>query len=332
MFHSNLTRVRTVTGLAGLAVVALALTGCSSAATPADPTTDSADGALTTVTVGVLAIAPSVAMQYGIDEGIFEKHGLDVQLQTGQGGAAMLPAVYAGSMDFAIGNPLSVMVAVDKGLEMQIVTGYSNSKADGDDINGVVVRTDSGIDGFADLENKTVSVNAVSTQGDLTIRESAEQDGADSSLINFNEMPFPDMEAQLAAGNTDAIWVPEPFLSKALASDNFKLIGYPNQQALPGLPTMVTFTSAKYAANNTDILAKFRDAVEETLTSAEANPDDLRATLPAFMGMDAAVAAKLKMESFDGTVPTAVLADLGTLMQKYEIVTTAPDVAGMVAQ
>jgi len=331
MFHSNPTRVRTVSGLAGLAAVALALTGCSGSAPAADPTADTADGALTTVTVGVLAIAPSVAMQYGIDEGIFEKHGLDVQLETGQGGAAMLPAVYAGSMDFAIGNPLSVMVAVDKGLEMQIVTGYSNSKADGDDINGVVVRTDSGIDGFADLDNKTVSVNAVSTQGDLTIKESAEQDGGDPSQINFNEMPFPDMEAQLAAGNTDAIWVPEPFLSKALASPDFKLIGYPNQQALPGLPTMVSFTSAKYATANADTLSKFRDAVDETLAQAEANPDDVRATLPAFMGMDGAVAAKLKMESFDGEVPVDVLAGLGKLMQKYQIVTESPDVAAMIA-
>jgi len=331
MFHSNPTRARSVSGLAGLAVVALALTGCSGSAPAADPTTGTADGALTTVTVGVLAIAPSVAMQYGIDEGIFEKHGLDVQLETGQGGAAMLPAVYAGSMDIAIGNPLSVMVAVDKGLEMQIVTGYSNSKADGDDINGVVVRTDSGIDGFADLDNKTVSVNAVSTQGDLTIKESAEQDGGDPSQINFNEMPFPDMEAQLAAGNTDAIWVPEPFLSKALASPDFKLIGYPNQQALPGLPTMVSFTSAKYATANADTLSKFRDAVDETLAQAEANPDDVRATLPAFMGMDGAVAAKLKMESFDGEVPVDVLAGLGKLMQKYQIVTESPDVAAMIA-
>jgi NitT/TauT family transport system substrate-binding protein len=331
MFRSNLTRSRTLISLAGLAAASLALTGCAGGTPEADTAKDAATGTLTTVNVGVLAIAPSVAMQYGIDEGVFEKHGLDVQLQTGQGGAAMLPAVYAGSMDFAIGNPLSVMVAVDKGLEMEIVTGYSNSKADGDDINGVVVRTDSGINGFADLENKTVSVNAVSTQGDLTIRESAEQDGADASLIKFNEMAFPDMEAQLAASNTDAIWVPEPFLSKALASPDFTLIGYPNQQALPGLPTMVTFTSAKYAAGNADTLTKFRDAVDETLKLAEANPDDVRATLPAFMGMDAAVAAKLKMETFDGAVPTQVLADLGKLMQKYEVVTKAPDVAGMTA-
>jgi len=334
MFHRTKTtfRPRTYSSLAGLAVVALALTGCSPAADTTDTTDDTAEGALTTVTVGVLAIAPSVAMQYGIDEGIFEKHGLDVQLQTGQGGAAMLPAVYAGSMDFAVGNPLSVMVAVDKGLEMQIVTGYSNSKADDDDINGVVVRTDSGIDSFADLENKTVSVNAVSTQGDLTIKESAEQGGADPSLINFNELPFPDMEAQLAAGNTDAIWVPEPFLSKALAGDDFKLIGYPNQQALPGLPTMVTFTSAKYATANADTVAKFRDGIDETLAMAEENPDGVRAVLPAFMGMDAAVAENLKMETFDGEVPADVLADLGELMQKYDVVTEAPDVAAMIAK
>lgn len=326
---------RFATLLAGGAIAALALTGCGSGSPSgsSEPAgSEAAGGGLQKVTVGVLPIAPSGAMQYGIDEGIFEKHGLDVELQTGQGGAAMLPAVSTGTMNFAVGNPLSVMTAVDKGLDMKIVTGYSNSKAEGEDINAVVVKADSGIDSFADLAGKTTAVNTLKTQGDLTIMESAAIDGGDPKALKFSEMPFPDMEAQLERGNVDAIWIPEPFQAKALANKDYKLLGYPNQKALPGLPTMVTFTSGSYASENPGIVADFKAAVTETLAAAEADPEGVRAVLPDFMGMDESVAKGLKMETFDAELPAEVLSDMGKLTVKYGYVEKDPDVAAMTVQ
>jgi len=322
------------------AVASLALAGCgggslsgsASSSPAASPSESAGSGELEKIVVGVLAIAPSAAMHYGIEEGIFEKHGLDVELQTGQGGAAMLPAVSTGDMNFAVGNPLTVMVAKDKGLDMKIVTGYSNSYADGEDINGVVARADSGITSFADLEGKTASVNAINTQGDLTIMEAASIAGADPSAINFSEMPFPDMEAQLELGNTDAVWIPEPFLSKALANPDNVLVGYSNQEVIPGMPTMVSFTSGNYAEQNPETVQKFKDAMEELLVEAEANIDDVKATLPDFMTMPAEVAAKLKMEQYDAELRTEQLTSLGELMLKYKFVEKAPDLAAMTVQ
>lgn len=324
--------LRSATVGLGLAAMLL-LSGCGGGSPSGAADTDSSasgGGELIPVTVGVLSIAPSVAMQYGIDEGIFEEHGLKVELQTGQGGAAMLPAVSTGTMDFAVGNPLSVLTAADKGLDMRIVTGYSNSKAEGDDINGVVTRKDSGIDGFADLAGKTTSVNALKTQGDLTIMDAAAKEGADAAKLKFNEMGFQDMEAQLERGNTDAVWLPEPFLSRALADQDNKLVGYPNQASIPGLPTMVTFTSGKYADGKQDVVSKFRDAMEETLSSAEENQDDAKALLPEFMGMDAKMAKGLKMETWDAAVPKDQLEKLGELTVKYEFLSKQPDLGKIV--
>lgn len=90
------------------------------------------------VTIGVLSIAPSVGVAYGIEHGIFEEHGFDVTYEVSSAGAAMLPAVSAGQLDFGVGNPLSVTTAVDQGLEMKIVAGFSNSLEEGNDVAGVV--------------------------------------------------------------------------------------------------------------------------------------------------------------------------------------------------
>lgn len=318
--------------ITGATLAAFALTGCAGGSPSGQTATETAasgSAGLTKVVVGVLPIAPSVAVKYGIDKGIFEKHGLDVEFTTSSAGAAMLPAVSTGDLNFAVGNPLSVLTAVDKGLDMKIVTGYSNSKAEGDDINGVVTRADSGINTFADLAGKTTSVNALKTQGDLTIMESAAIEGADPAALKFSEMPFPDMEAQLERKNVDAIWVPEPFLSKALANKENKLVGYPNQKAIPGLPTMVSFTSGKFAQEKPEVVADFKAAMTETLAAAEADQAGAKALLPEFMKMDAAVAKNLKMETWDGTVPAAQLDALGQLAAKHGFLSKAPDVAGL---
>src|SRR5699024_12239712 len=110
--------------------------------------------AVRAVTVGVLSISPNVGVAYGIENGIFEENGFDVNYEVSTAVAAMLPAVSAGQMDFGVGTPLSVVTAVDQGLDMKIAAGYSNSLEDGEDVAGVVTRADSDIDTWADLEGK----------------------------------------------------------------------------------------------------------------------------------------------------------------------------------
>lgn len=310
---------------------ALLLSGCGGGSPSGSTSNTPAAGGdgVRNISVGVIPIAPSAAVQLGIDEGIFAKHKLKVELQSGQGGAAMLPAVSTGTMNFSVGNPLSVLLAKSKGLDMKIVSGYSNSLAAGNDINGVVARADSGIASAKDLVGKKVAVNTINAQGDLTIKEVVSKQGGDPGAVQFLELPFQDMAAQLAEGNVDAVWVPEPFLSRLLAEGN-RLVTYNNQEALPGLPTMVTFTSGNYAQQNPQVVSDFKAAMTETLALAQSNPDKVRALLPAFMKMPEAVAKELRLEEFDGKLDEPILGELGELMAKYGIVPSTPDVSGTI--
>ncbi|HJX77923.1 ABC transporter substrate-binding protein [Glutamicibacter sp.] len=324
--------------LAGATVLSFALVGCGSGSPSGSGSTGeasasgSSDSSLTKLVVGILPIAPSVAVQQGIDSGVFEKHGLDVELSTSNAGAAMLPAVSTGELAIAVGNPLSVMTAVDKGLDMKIVSGYSESVSEGEDANGVIVRKDSGIDSWDDLVGKTTSVNALRTQGDLTIMESAEMAGANPKDLKFSEMPFPDMEAQLDRGNVDAMWTPEPFLSRALANKDNVLLGYPNQEAIVGMPTMVTFTSGKFAQENPEVISSWKSAMEEILPVSQKDPDAARAMLPDFINMDAEVAKGLTMETWEAETPVDELTKLGDLAAKFGFLDKAPDLNSMIIQ
>lgn len=321
--------------LAATAVLALGLSACgggspagesgatTDAASPSG--TDSGGEGLREVQVSVMPIAPSAAFQYGLEEGIFEEHGFDVEINNSVSGAATLPAVSNGQIHFDIGNPMSVGIAVDQGLDLKITNGFANSLAEGDDIAGVVVREDSGIEDWADLAGKQTAVVSLMGHNTLTIADSAEQDGADPTEVGFTEMGFPDMAPQLGQGNVDAIFVPEPFLSQALAEEGNTLLGYNFQNSIPGLPTLVTYTSGKLIEEDPELVADFTAAMDDVLTQAQANRPDAMMTLVDFLGIPEPAAQNMKTEEWDGEVRTEQLDRLWELAVDHEYIDAAPE-------
>lgn len=321
-----------LTALAALAAASLMLAGCSSGNLSGEstaPSDDAGSGELIPVTVGLLQIAPHAAMQLAIDEGIFEEHGLDVTIQLGQGGAALLPAVSSGSIQFAVGNPLSVLVAASQGLEMRIVAGYSYQE-EGLPASGLVVRSDSGITTWKDLEGKTVAVNAVNTLGDLGTKGLVEKDGGDPDAVQFTEIAFPDQLAQLEQGNIDAAWIPEPFISAALATEGMEYLGN-TFDVIPGLYSTVTFTSASYADANPEVVKAFAEGVADATAFAMENDDLNREAIVAYTGMPAEVVGDLQLEVLTGDLDRNILEELSALALKFGFLQSEPNLDEIIA-
>lgn len=315
--------------------VLLALTACSSGGGGGDaPAGSATTGAgesggateTTEIQMGVLPIVPSAALQLGIDEGIFADHGFDVSLETGQGGAALLPAVMSGQLQFAISNPLSIMLAQEQGLDIRMVTGYSHSNAEGDDVTSVWAKADSGIASAADLAGKTVAVNNLRTMGEISIKEIVSKAGGDPDSINFVELGFPDMPAALESGNIDAAWVPEPFQT-TFKNSGATLVGYNYQETMPGVPTMSVITSGPLAERDPEMVQEFVAAVDEVTTFAQDNPDKVRATLTTFLDMDETLANEVLVERFGAEMDEDSLRALSDLSVKYGLLEKPVDMA-----
>ncbi len=328
--------MRTKTYLVGaIAALSLTLAGCSgngSAGTEADevaggdePTAD--DVETVSITMGILPIVPSAALQLGIDEGIFEQHGFDVSLETGQGGAALLPAVVSGQMEFAISNPLSIMLARGEGLDVRMITGYSHSLTEGDDVTSIWALPDSGISEPADLEGKTVAVNTLRTMGEVSINEIVRQAGGDPGNIQFVEMGFPDMPAALEYGNIDVAWVPEPFQT-ILKNSGAELISYNYRETMAGVSTMSVITAGDLIESDPELVERFAAAVDEVTAYAQANPDRVRETLTTFLEMDEELAAQVVMEDFRAEMDRDAMQRLADLALEYEVLTEPVDMDG----
>lgn len=326
----------TLTALAAATALTLAAcgegdptsTGSDTAAgdTAAEAEGGDAGGDLTEVSVGTLPIVPTAVIELGIDQGIFEDAGLELQLDTGQGGAALLPAVMSGSMDFATGNPISLLQARDQGLDVRVVASYTYDTAEG--VHAVLAKNDSGIASAKDLEGKTVAVNTLKSMGDLTIMEAVAQDGGDPSTITFVEMPFPNMEQALDRGDVDAVWTPEPFMT-IISESIGKVVSYPGVESVEGHPTMMFFSSGELIDGDPELVAAMSESINAAMDYATEHPDEVRAEAVEELGLDPALAEAVVLEDFGGPVRTDVVQAFGDLMNKFEILENPADVEGL---
>ena len=187
----------------------------------------------------------------------------------------------------------------------------SNSTGDpAKDFGGIVVK-DTSITSAKQLEGKKVATNTLKNIVDTSVKEIVRKDGGDPSGITFVELPFPDMAPALEANNVDAIFVVEPFTSAALAKD-WKVIGtYADVD--PNLCVALYFTSTQLAQTNPDLVARFTEAMKESLAYADANPDEVRTVLGSYTQITEEVRTNLILPKWKPDIDEAAVAKLGAL-------------------
>ncbi|WP_277207571.1 ABC transporter substrate-binding protein [Isoptericola croceus] len=310
---------------AGAALLALGLAACTADdADPAEAGDPAADGTRA-VTIGALSISETAPLWAAVEAGVFAEHGLDVTVQPIQGGAQAMPALINGEVDLTIGQPFGVLRATEQGLTVAIIAGYAESYAEGDDINAVVAGAGTDLTRPADLAGAKVAVNSLGAAGDLTIRAAVEQDGGDPDAIEFVEVGFPDAAAQLEAGNIDAAWVPEPFVSMIVGAGGSSVV-YPYQAVIPGLPTLVVQATTQTVEQDPELVASVREGLADAFVWAEDNDDAVRQSLVDNLSLPEEAAANLPLPHFTTTVDQGVIQALADLGVEHGYFQTAPDV------
>jgi NitT/TauT family transport system substrate-binding protein len=235
-----------------------------------------AEGDRSQITVGVIPIADVAPAYLGIDKGFFRQEGLDVKLQPIEGGAAVIPAVAKGDVQFAFGNAVSLAFAQQRGIEFQYVTeGVQGGASAEDSTNGLLVHKDSDIRTPQDLAGKTFAVNTLNSLGEVTIKTALEKEGVDISGLEFVEVPFPDMIPALERKQFDVAWATEPFISAALAAGHRKILD-PMVATHPRLTLAAYFAATEFVEQEPELVAKFRRAMNRSLDYAAAHEGEAR--------------------------------------------------------
>jgi NitT/TauT family transport system substrate-binding protein len=267
-------------------VAAVALAGCggssggesSGGTTGGGSETSAEGGGSSTIRVALVqAATANLPVEIADAEGLFEKQGLEVTVDTPNIPFSQLPAALGKQYDLVIGTEPGLITAADSGIDIMAVSGLQrdNPKDPG---AALVVPEGSSITGIKDLGGK--SVGAPSTVGNnfSALECWARKEGVDPSSIRGLEAATPQIPELLEAGRFESALLFEPLL-KPLVEGGSTDLGNAYQECFgePSQYTSLWLAQGSWAEENSVAIGKFLAALEEAQGVMEKDPEGSRA-------------------------------------------------------
>jgi NitT/TauT family transport system substrate-binding protein len=289
------------------------------------------NGGTTTLRVSILPIADLAPVFYGIDKGIFKKHGLKIDPVTSTGGAAGISAMLSGSVQLVYTNTVSVFLAQQKDLPVVIVSGGNDNVPKGPkDMAGMLVAK--GITSPKDLEGKTIASNALDNINQIYAQAWLKKKGVDISKVKVVAIPFPQQVAALESGKIQGTLIPEPFLTAGL-SDGLKNLGWPYRIGKDhDTPVGVYVAKKGWAQTHADTVKDYVAALTEATKAANdpANKSALVDSIVKHTKLQKSVAKKIQLSTYTTDVKTDLLKSEEQLLHNMDVLKANVKVKSMI--
>ena len=315
-------RIRTA-ALSAAAVVSLVLSGCAGVDVP--PANSNGPQEITKIRVMDTQGTSASFIEYAISEGIFAKHGLEVDFQPAAGGAASVPALISGDIQFAGSGVTSIIAAAAKGLPLRYVAPGVVSTSEKDKHSSTVFAAEgSSIKSINDLKGKKIAVCTLRSMCDLPIRVALVKAGMSPEDVQFVEIPFPDTMTAIQRGAVDAGFLIEPFETNALKADLVPVI-YPYEEIRSALQISAYATTEQYAQDNPGIVESFRGALADTADAINADLSKFRGFMVAYTKVPAEIAGDISLPVWRAEDDPSSWVELSDQMLKFGYIEKAPD-------
>lgn len=310
---------------AGLAVGAF-LTACGSTEEDAEA---GSDGGPSPIAVQRSSGGSFEAVVLADQLGYFEDEGLDATIDPSAGNpTAAIPLLLNDEYQFAMIDSASACRAAAEDLPIVVVAGILSALPENPQQDGVLVPPGSPIDSADDLDGTTIGVPSLGGSIQVTANAAIEAAGGDPTSVEYVQLPFDTLATAAESGQVDAIITLANFYAAAQQAGFSPVTDGAAQ--LPGAPTVVWAASARYVAENPDVVEAFVAATVRGNDHANEAPDDVRAVDTELTQLPADYIADREIARFTSEVDVDALGDLCGAMADQGFIESTPDAEDMV--
>lgn len=250
--------------------------------------------AQTKITLGYTGANAFVAAFVAKDQGFFAKRGLDVTMQLVPVGSTIPAAMAGGSLQVGTLTPPAFLLAVEGGIETQIVSAATfQSKAN--ITTGVVAREGTNIKAPADFRGKRVGVPGLNGVNHVTFMKWLKDRGTEPRQVTFVEAFFPQMGDLLKGGQVDAVLPVEPFLGRIVQSKvGYVVAPYAAEVSDNYLESFYIMTR-DFMQKNPKAADAFKESIREAVAWIGKNEEAARKTQVTYLKLPEAIAMSIRM-------------------------------------
>lgn len=274
------------------ATAALLLGGCASEQ-GSDP------DELLTLNIGFQTNGGQTPPYVATEEGIFAANGLDVDRIEFQDAPSMIAALERGDVDVISTIPGGPLAARAAGFDLQAIIQNEAAKYEAPDSGTIIVQADSDIEDLEDLVGTTIGI-AGGVRGQLVAGAvwAMQQDGIDTSTINFLDAPFPSHLDMLRSDQVDAVITIDPFTTSILQSGTGRVIAYPYLMSNPGQPLSAWWAPRAWIEANPELVESFQTSLQDAIDWLYEDEDRARATVAEFTGLEPELVAEMPLNNW----------------------------------
>ena len=220
------------------------------------------DNGITTVKVNEVTRSVFYAPQYvAINNGYFEKRGINIELTTGQGADAVMTAVLSNQCDIGFAGPEASIYVYNEGKEDHTQVFAQMTKKDG---SFLIARNDTENFSWQDLKGKTVIPGRKGGVPYMTLEYVLRQNGIDpeTDVVLDDSIKFDLMAGTFTSGNADYVTLFEPTASLTEKEGKGYIVASVGEAA-GEIPYTAYFAKKSYLSENKDLLQRFTDAIYE---------------------------------------------------------------------
>lgn len=266
--------------------------------------------------ISTLPVDASALAYYANDMGFFKNHGLTTDFHHISGGA-IPPAVVSGALDVGWSNMISLGAAFKRNIPFTVIAA-GGVYVRGNPTSGLFVAKDSGVSTGADLNGKTIAVDALVNFGQFSTEAWIDRNGGNSATVKWIEMQFSDMPGALTQKRVEAAFMGEPFIEGA--KDTVRMIGAPIDLVGPRVMIGAWFTTVSWAKANPDALKAFQQTMSQTASWANAHQSDSATILAKYSKINVETVKAMRRIAYDTQINPPEMQCVIDLAARYKAI------------
>lgn len=251
--------------------------------------------------VAYLGAIDVVVLDHAQEAGFFKQQGLDVHGVRVNDGPAVVSAVLSGSAQIGYAAAPPAAIAYEHGQPLSIFATANYERAPySANMTTIIASKKSGITSMAGLKGKTVASNAQPSGCTITIEQHLAQAGLSIHDVKLLIIPFPNMQAALALGETDAVCTIVPFLTAIQQNPHIQPVTLArgtlaDMKKIGKVAVTSYFGSETWVKAHHAVIKRFLVAMRKSQDDLNAHPAIYHRDLVKYFHMKPAFAAKVPL-------------------------------------
>jgi NitT/TauT family transport system substrate-binding protein len=266
-----------------------------------------------------------------VEEGLFKKHNLDVELVQIRLTSDIPGALLSNSVQIGGASATSLLQASEGGIDLVAVAGSSVTDSRTAKDIGLVAKAGVSINSPMDVVGKKVGIPGIGGILDTLFREWLRNGGVKLDQVTFVEATLQSQGDLLRAGSVDAVVTGGPILLRIVASGAGSIAANFTQDLPAGMPIILYTSTRDWAKSNAVAAKAFRDAIDEGGKFMAANPDKAREYIAKYTKIPLEVVKTVEVPIARAEVTVEQVSWLGQVMRNQGLLKKDVEPAKLIA-